>query len=63
MKEKAEATGKDMSRAGKKVKNKMKQAVCTGTEAECKVQKLKDDAVEAKDAIVDKTSEAVKKVD
>lgn len=63
VKERTEGTANDVVRAGKKVKNKVKQAVCTGTEAECKAKKLKDDAGEVIDAGVDKTKEAVKKVD
>ena len=61
--EKAEATGNDAKRAVKKGANRVNEALCTGTKAECAAKKMKHRTTETKDAVVDGANKAVDKVD
>ena len=61
--EKADAAGNDVKRGVKKGTNRVKEALCTGTKAECAAKKLKHRVVEEKDEVVDGTKKAIDKVD
>jgi hypothetical protein len=61
--EKAKATGNDAKRGMKKGADRTKEALCTGTKAECEAAKAKDHMRETKDDVVDKVKETKDKVD
>lgn len=63
MREKAKDTANDATREVKKAGHRVEEAVCTGTKAECEKEKLKNRAIEAKDATKDKATELKDKVD
>ncbi len=61
--EKVDATANDGKRAVKKGANRVDEALCTGTKAECAAKKGKHRVGEKKDEVVDGTKKAVDKVD
>lgn len=61
--EKGEATSKDIKRDANKAVDRVEEATCTGTEAECAKRKIENRAEEAKDTIKDKSSEIKNKMD
>ena len=61
--EKADAKANDAKRAVKKGANRVDEALCTGTKAECAAKKGKHRVTETKDEVVDGTKKAVDKVD
>lgn len=61
--EKAEAAGNDVKRGVKKGADRVDEALCTGTKAECAGKKVKHRVNEKKDEAVDATKKAVNKVD
>lgn len=60
--EKAEATAKDIKRDANEAVNRVKEAACTGNDAECAKQKIEHRLEETKDAVKDKSSEAINKI-
>ncbi len=61
--EKVDATGNDVKRTAKKGANRVDEALCTGTKAECAAKKGKHRIEEKKDELVDGAKKAVDKVD
>ena len=61
--EKVDEKGNDVKRAVKKGANRVEEAVCTGTKAECAAKKGKHRVEETKDKVVDEGKKAVDKVD
>jgi hypothetical protein len=60
--DKAKATGNDLKRGVNKGVDRTKEALCTGTKAECATQKAKDHLRETKDEVVDKVKETKDKL-
>ncbi len=61
--EKSEATKNEIKRDANKAVNRVDEATCTGTDAECAKRKIENRAEEGKDIIKDKSSEMKNKVD
>lgn len=61
--EKGEAASKDIKRDANKAVNRVDEATCTGTEAECAKGKIENRAGEAKDTVKDKSGEIKNKMD
>ncbi len=61
--EKAKVIKNDTTRATKKAVNRVKEAVCAKSDAECLARKAKNRVNEAGDAVVDKVSETKNKAD
>ncbi len=61
--EKAGATKDDVKRDANKSMNRVDEATCTGSDADCAKQKAKNRGEEAKDYVKDKSSEIKNKVD
>ncbi|MBK7864712.1 MAG: hypothetical protein IPJ65_40150 [Archangiaceae bacterium] len=61
--EKAKVIKNDAARATKKAVNRVEEAVCAKSDAECLARKAKHRATEAGDAVGDKVSETKNKID
>lgn len=61
--EKAGAIKDDVNRDASKSMNRVDEATCTGTDAECAKEKIQNRGEEAKDYIKDKSSEIKNKAD
>lgn len=61
--EKVDAAGNGVKRTTKRGANRVKEAVCTGTKAECEARKAGNRIEEGKDTVVDKVKETKDKVD
>jgi hypothetical protein len=61
--EKLDAAGNGVKRTAKRGANRVKEAACTGTKAECEVRKAGHRIEEGKDTVVDKAKEAKDKAD
>lgn len=61
--EKVDASANDVKRATKKGVNRVDEALCTGTKAECAAKKGKHRVEETTDKVVDGTKKAIDKVD
>lgn len=61
--EKAGATKDDVKRDANKSMNRVDEATCTGSDADCAKQKAGNRGEEAKDYVKDKSSEIKNKVD
>ena len=61
--EKAGATKDDVKRDANKSMNRVDEATCTGSDADCAKQKAENRGEEAKDYVKDKSSEIKNKVD
>lgn len=61
--EKGKSTANDVKRQGRKGVNRVEEALCTGTKAECAKGKAKNRAGETKDAVSDEANELKEKVD
>lgn len=61
--ESAKATGKTVKREVKKDGNRVKEALCTGTKAECAARKGGHRVEETTDKVVDKVDQLKDKVD
>lgn len=60
--EKGEATKNDIKRDANKAVDRVDEATCTGTDAECVKRKIENRAEEGKDLIEDKSSEIKNKI-
>ncbi len=61
--EKATVIKNDVKRATKKAVNRVEEAVCAKSDAECLARKAKNRATETGDVVIDKVSETKNKVD
>lgn len=61
--EKIDQAGNGVKRTSKKAANRVKEAACTGTKAECEARKGGNRIEEAKDTTVDKGKELKDKLD
>ncbi|MDO8333525.1 MAG: YtxH domain-containing protein [Nitrosomonas sp.] len=61
--EKSETTKNDIKRDANKAIDRVDEATCTGTDAECAKRKIENRAEEGKDLIKDKSSEIKNKID
>ena len=61
--EKVKVLKNDATRATKKAVNRVEEAVCAKSDAECLARKAKNRATETGDVVIDKVSETKNKVD
>ncbi|WP_394807507.1 hypothetical protein [Nitrosomonas sp.] len=61
--EKSDATKRDIQRDANKAVDRVDEATCTDTDAECAKRKMGNRAEEGKDLIKDKSSEMKNKID
>lgn len=60
--EKATATANDIKRGANETVNRIEEATCTGSEAECIRKRIENRLEETKDSIQDKSSETINKI-